>query len=217
MCSAQMLEGDEVWTAADARTEATPSWYGETGLVVIPTATIVDPQTIQAHFHRVDRDSSGWENTWGVNVGLTANIEGGVTRLDAIGETIFQAKINLDLKDWFGLEDAPDVAIGCRDIGDDVDRALYVVLSQDLLLIEDKPAILVAHLGFGDTSLPGSPLDGMFGGVDFVPLDFLRVQLEHDGENFNACARYWLSKWLTADVGWLDESFGWGVMAQTKF
>ena len=216
ICSAQTQLDDDIWTAENARTEATPSWYGETGLIVIPTTGIVDPQSIQAHFHRVDTDA-GWSNTWGVNVGLSANFEGGVTRLDDIGETIFQAKVNLDLSNWLGLERAPEVAVGCRDIGDDVDRAMYVVLGKELIITEEEPSLLFGYVGFGDTSLPGSPLDGMFGGVDFVPFDFMRVQLEHDSENFNACARYWWSTWLSTDVGWLDENLGWGVTAQTQF
>lgn len=216
ICSAQMDTDHEIWTAENARTAATPSWYGETGLIVIPTTRVVDPQSIQAHFHRVGADS-GWTNTWGVNVGLTANIEGGVTRLDDIGETIFQAKVNLDLNNWLGLERAPEVAVGCRDIGDEVDRAMYVVLGAELRLIEEKPSVLFAYVGFGDTSLPGSPLDGIFGGVDFVPFDFMRVQIEHDSENFNACARYWWSQWLSTDIGWLNEELGWGVTAGTEF
>ncbi len=216
ICNAQTQLDDDIWTAENARTEATPSWYGETGLIVIPTTRIVSPQNIQAHYHSVDTDSD-WTNTWGANVGLTSNIEAGVTRLDDIGETIFQAKVNLDLNNWLGLQGAPEVAVGCRDIGDEVDRALYVVLGKELIIKEEKPSLLFGYVGFGDTSLPGSPLDGVFGGVDFVPFDFMRVQIEHDGENLNADARYWWSHWFSTDVGWLDEEFGWGATAQTKF
>jgi len=216
-CSAQTFVDEEIWTAEQARTETTSSWFGETGLIVIPTADTVDPQAIQAHFHRVDREGSGWSNTWGANVGFTSNIEGGVTRLDEAGETVFQAKVNLDLNKWLNVEDAPEVAIGGRDIADQVDRALYVVISKELVIKGEKPAVLMGHLGFGDTSLRDSPLDGFFAGVDFVPVDFLRVQIEHDGENINAAARYWWSEWFCTDVGTLDGDFGWGVTAETKF
>jgi len=214
--AAQRFAEEDIWTAEKARVEALPSWFGETGLVVIPTAQTVHPQRIEAHFHRVDRDAGG-ENAWGANIGLTSNIEAGVTRLDEISETVFQAKLNLDIGDWLTLRGMPQVAIGARDIGDVVDRALYVVLSSALTIKEEEEAVLSAHLGFGDTTLPGSPLDGIFGGVDFTPFEFLRVQVEHDGENLNAAARYWWSDWLCTDVGSLDGDFGWGVVAETRF
>lgn len=216
MCAAQMYPGEDIWTAEQARTEALPSWFGETGLIVIPTAQTVHPQRIEAHFHRVEFDA-GCDNVWGANIGLTSNIEAGVTRLDAVGETVFQAKLNLDIGDWLTLRGMPQIAIGARDIGDEVDRALYVVLSSALTIKEEEEAVLSAHLGFGDTTLRGSPLDGIFGGVDFTPFDFLRVQVEHDGENLNAAARYWWSDWLCTDVGSLDGDFGWGVVAETRF
>ena len=60
-------------------------------------------------------------------------------------------------------------------------------------------------------------LDGVFGGIDFSPLDYLRVQIEHDGENFNASATYWIQQWIALEAGVLDDDFAWGVNASTDF
>lgn len=225
LCSAQTLGGSDIFTAEDARTMATSSWYGGTGLIVIPTAKTADPQRVQAHFHRVDRTDAtataaqpaDWLNTWGANVGFTDDIEGGFTHLDYLDETVFQAKIRLDLGELLEIEDAPQVAIGGRDVSDEVDRALYVVVSKDCAIKEERPALLTLHLGYGDTSLPNSPLEGIFAGVDFTPIDYMRVQIEHDGENLNAAVRYWWSKWLLTDVGSLDGDFGFGATIRTDF
>ncbi len=58
-------------------------------------------------------------------------------------------------------------------------------------------------MGYGDSRIPGAPLDGVFGGIDFTPFDYMRVMIEHDGENINASATYWWKSWIATEVGLL--------------
>ncbi|MCD6360459.1 MAG: hypothetical protein J7M38_06280 [Armatimonadetes bacterium] len=216
---AQIWDSGDVWGPADVRDTAKPTWFGSSGMIVVPTTQTVGPQSIQAHYHSVNVDLPGdkWMDLWGVNVGITDGLEVGITHLDNPSNTLFQAKYTLDMASLFGDPTLPDVAFGSNDIGNDVNRALYVTVTKDLVIREDRTALLRATIGYGDTKVPGAPLDGVFGGIDFSPLDYLRVQIEHDGENFNASATYWIQQWIALEAGVLDDDFAWGVNASTDF
>ena len=216
---AQVWDSGDMWGPADAREAALPTWFGSSGMIVVPTAETVDPQSIQGHYHSVNVDLPGneWMDVWGANVGITDGLEVGATHLDNPGETIFQAKYRLDVAELLGEPELPDVAFGCHDIGDNLNRVLFVTITKDLMIREDRTALLRASVGYGDSKMPGAPLDGIFGGIDFSPFDYLRVQLEHDGENMNASATYWWQQWLATEIGLLDGDFAWGINAATSF
>jgi len=217
---AQGWDTDDMWGADDVRDAAKSSWYGSTGMIVVPTAQTVVPQSLQGHFHSVNVDDPGgedWMDVWGANVGITDGLEAGVTQLVDADETLFQAKYNLNLADLLDNPDLPDVAFGSHDIGDQLNRVLFVTVTKDLVLREDRTALLRATVGYGDVEIPGAPLDGIFGGIDFTPFDFMRIMVEHDGENINASASYWWAEWLATEIGLLDDDFAWGVNASTDF
>ena len=224
MALAQGWETNDIWGPEDVANTAKPSWFGASGMIVVPTAQTVAPQAIQAHYHsiRLEDDSSkaiadDWYDVWGANVGITDGLEAGVTRIVEESETLFQAKYNMHLGELLDNPDLPDVAIGSRDIGDKLNRVLYVTVTKDLVIKEDRTSMLRATVGYGDTEIPGAPLDGVFGGIDFTPFDYTRVQIEHDGENVNASVTYWWVQWLATEVGLLDGDFAWGVNAATSF
>ncbi len=220
LAGAQGWDGDDVWGADDVRDAAKPSWFGASGMIVVPTAQTLAPQSISAHFHSINVDNPGgedWMDVYGVNVGITDGLEAGITHLDDPDETLYQAKYNMHLSELLDNPDLPDVAIGGRDIGDQINRVLYVTVTKDLIIKEDRTSMLRATVGYGDVEVPGAPLDGIFGGIDFTPFDYMRIVVEHDGENVNASASYWWAEWLCTEVGALDGDFGWGVNASTSF
>lgn len=220
LACAEGWDGGDVWGADQVRDAAKPSWFGSSGMIVVPTAQTVAPQSISAHYHSINIDDPAgddWMDVYGANVGITDGLEAGITHLDTVDETLFQAKYNLHLDELLGNPDLPDVAFGSRDIGDKVNRVLFVTVTKDLVINEDRTSLLRATVGYGDVEIPGAPLDGIFGGIDFTPFDYMRVMVEHDGENINASASYWWAKWLCTEVGALDGDFAWGVNASSSF
>lgn len=211
-------EGD-MWGPADVRSVAKPTWFGSSGLVVVPTAQSVRPQSIQFHYHSVNlgETDNEWMDTYGANVGIIDGLEAGATYLRDDEETVFQAKYVVDVPGLLNDPDMPYVAFGGHDLGDSINRVLFVAVSKDLILRDDRTALLRATVGWGDSRVPGAPLDGVFGGIDFTPFDYMRVVIEHDGENINASATYWLKSWIALEVGLLDGDFAWGINASTDF
>lgn len=216
---AQIWSGEDMWGPADVREVAKPTWFGSSGLVVVPTAQSVNPQSIQFHYHSVNLGETGneWMDTYGANVGIIDGLEAGATYLRDDSETVFQAKYVVDLPGLLNDPDMPYVAIGGHDLGDSINRVLFVTVTKDLIIRDDRTALLRATVGWGDSRLPGAPLDGVFGGIDFSPFDYLRVGIEHDGENINASATYWWKSWLATEVGLLDGDFSWGINAAIGF
>ncbi len=219
---AQGWDGGDLWTADDVRDAPLPSWFGGTGLIVVPTAQTIAPTDVQAHLHVIDVEGE-WQTVWGANVSIYEGLEGGVTGLDeaytgAGQETVYQAKYCVPLDRLFGLDPrAPTLAVGGRDLSDEINRAWYVVLSKELPLDPNGDNTALFTLGVGETELPDSPLDGLFGGVDLTIFDYARLQLEHDGENFNAALRYWWSEWAVTEIGVLDDNMGYGFTLVTGF
>jgi hypothetical protein len=195
-------------------------------MLVIPTADFLGPNGISAHAHYIDlEESDDWEAVFGANVSIIRGLEAGLTQLSEAytgtgsDETLFQAKYAVDLEGLMDIgPEAPALAIGGRDLGDELNRTYYVVMTKDFMQDEYTGNAVTATLGFGDSENGGdAPLDGIFGGVDVTPFEFARLQLEHDGENFNAVLRYAWSEWAVTEIGALDGDLGLGVSLQTGF
>ncbi|MBD3292447.1 MAG: hypothetical protein GF393_05955 [Armatimonadia bacterium] len=217
--------GGYLWDARTVQTMPTQSWFGGTGMIVIPTADTVPPQKLSAHFHAVDVDGKDdWEDVWGLTASIYPGLEAGITNLGEAftgtgeDELVYQAKIGANLHDLLNLgEESPDIAIGGRDIADQVGEAYYVVFSKDFNIDEVDPGgnAINVSLGIGNADGDDVPLDGVFFGVDFTPFDFARMQVEHDGENVNASLRYWWSEWAVTEIGVLDGDLGAGASIYT--
>jgi hypothetical protein len=205
--------------------EATPvaSWFGSTGLVVIPTAYVLDPATAQVEYHHINADNNGNPalQIFGGNVGVTSDLEVGVTRFQGIetgdslnpttSKTALNAKYHLQMNKWLNSPDMPDVAVGVFDVTNQFNRAWYVVASKQVNFLESGPTSLGLHLGYARNEARQGALDGIFGGVDFVPFKNLIAQAEYDSNHFNAAVRYFPTKWFSLDLSSVDSNFGWGA------
>lgn len=203
----------------------TQGWFGSTGMMVIPTATVVDHTRVSAHAHYIDLGGTdGWEHVYGINAALYPGLEAGLTWLGSgltgtgSTETVVHAKYAVDMQNLLNLgPEAPQLAVGGRDLGNNINRTYYLALSKQFLVEHDREMQVGVTIGYGNSDVSGAPLDGFFIGLDLSPFDFARLQLEHDSENFNAQLRYWWSEWAVTEVGFLDGDFGVGASVYTGF
>lgn len=220
---AQGWDTPYLWDARAVQQAPTQSWFGASGMIVIPTADVIPQESVTAHFHSVELEATNeWEHVYGVNASIIQGLEFGFTGLTdgftgtGSDEMVWQAKYAPDLQALFGLEpEIPQIAIGGRDLANDINRVYYIALSKEFIIDEYDGNSFRATVGFGDAEIGNTPLDGLFAGVDFTPFDFARLQLEHDGENFNAALRYWWSEWAVTEGGVLDGDLGAGVTLHT--
>jgi len=222
---AQGWDPVDLWGAEDVREASVPSWFGTTGLVVIPTAEVLDYQGLQVQYHAIDTEMDGWQYVWGANVSPFPGLEAGVTLLDGAytpgpedSELVYNLKYQVNLQKFLRLdEDFPMVAIGARDLNDDANQTFYVALTKDFMATEEPETKFALTVGYGGTEISGAPLDGLFAGVDFSPFEFTRAHVEHDGENVNATLRYWWSDWAITEIGVIDGDVGLGAVYNSAF
>ncbi len=216
------------WEEPAPELQPVPSWYGSTGLIVTPTALMCPPHQIQGGWHQMEFDIKE-QRVYGANVGITPQIEVGITRVQNIkprgvaqtsytDETILNAKYKLDMAEWFDNPLAPDVAIGVWDWANDLNRAYYLVMSKEVPMAQEVAGRqLNVHLGVGNNDRNTGPLEGIFFGADLVPFESSLLQLEYDGDNLNGALRYYPANWISLDAGLVDDNFGWGVGIGTNF
>lgn len=223
---AQGWDAGDLWSAEDVRDAPVTSWFGGTGMIVIPTAEVLAPRQWQAHYNMIEAEgASDWHYLYGGNVSPMEGLEVGVTVLDDAytpegedEETIFQAKYQMDLAEFLDMQEGlPTLAIGGRDFNNDVNRTYYAVLTASLQSETDTSKAARVSLGYGDTEVSNAPLDGFFGGVDFCPFEFARLQIENDGENTNAMLRYWWSEWAITEIGVIDGELALGATLDSAF
>lgn len=216
--------GTSIWEKPGGETVPTASWLGSTGLVFVPSALVGPPMSAQGYFHWIKdiEDCDADLYLWGADVAVTSNLEVGAVRVDprdgGSGETILNAKYNLDLGRWTANPAAPEVAIGVRDATNELNRALYVVLTKDLELRETEGISRFSlSAGFGSTEEDGGVLDGFFVGLELVPAPGFRLQAEYDADNFNACLRFYPTRNLSLDIATIDGNLGLGATYRTGF
>ncbi len=218
----------EDWGISRPEQTPTSSWYGSTGLILIPTAQIAPVGKLTGGFHRVGLDS-GDQDVYNANVALIADLEFGVARVSHVPErgvlsdsfsdqTIFNAKYRVNLGSLFGLNLAPDMVVGVFDAADKMDRSIYLVASKALNLGSgSENSSFNLHVGYGKSEHGTGALDGIFFGVDLVPATNAVLQLEYDADAFNGGVRYFPTEWLSVDAGYIDGDFGWGASVRTVF
>ncbi len=228
-CAVAFAQGlPPAWEQAQPEVAPVASWYGSTGLIVTPTASTLPAGHVQGGYHRMNFDVRN-QTVVNVNVGITDDIELGGARVSNVpapppdcgylNEYILNAKYKLDLARWLHLDtdsQLPDVAIGAWDATNETNRSLYVVLSKELP-VDSGTTHLAVHLGYGDSDRPGGLLDGLFAGLEVVPVERALIQVEYDADHINACARYFVLNELALEVGVVDSSFAWGATLVTPF
>ena len=217
------------WEAAAPETEVTPSWYGFTGLVRTPTALISTPQKITGSAHQVEFDGDH-HGVYGATVGLMPTLEIGAARVEDVlqdtpiptyaTETVVNVKYEANIGGLFNNPMAPKMAIGIFDIGDQINRTNYVVLSRSIGLAQGSVSPLPqasVHIGYASAEREPAALDGIFGGIDFVAAQDTLAQIEYDGEDINAALRYYPASWISLDAGMLNSELGYGFTINSGF
>ena len=213
----------QTWEQAGSETFPTASWFGSTGLLVTPTAYVIDPQQVQVQYHHIGSDHGiPAIKVWGGNVGVVPNLELGISHFGdiqtndvptpkTVSETVFNGKYHLQLARWLNNPQMPDVAFGMFDISNKINRTWYVVASKQINLVEEKPTSLGAHLGFARNDQRAGKMNGIFGGIDFVPFKGLIAQAEYDSDHINGCVRYYPKPEVSLDLGSVNSNFSYGV------
>ena len=171
-------------------------------------------------YHRIQRDPDD-VNVWGVNFGVTDWLEAGGSRIDISGDgskTIGNLKLRVPAAKLLDNPVFPEVAVGVFDVTNEINRALYVVLSKSFALEQSGylPRINL-HLGFADNKSNDGAMDGIFGGLEFNAMKFGIVQAEWDGDAFNADLRLNAGDHFSLDVGFLDSDLGYGATYKSQF
>ncbi len=205
---ALMLSG----TAVMAQ-DVTNNWIGATGLVIAPSADTAPDGELMASFNWIDTSGRS-TSVWSALFGITENFEAGVAHVRSGGssETIGNLKYDLNLQRLSGSPQAPDLAIGVWDLGDDIDRAWYVVLSDDF-----GAQMTAARWSIGIADSSGGILDGLFGGAQFAVAESGLLQVDYDGDNLNAAYRHQIADQFRVGVGLIDGDLGLNATLTTGF
>jgi hypothetical protein len=192
--------------ALAGRASAAPSFFGPTGLLVIPTADTLAQRSWNVHVHAIDDLT-----TFGANFGLTKALEVGVSGATSHGNTdaLLNAKYTLLMESG----KAPGIAIGGVDIADqlDLDPGFYVVATKSLSSLlggQMSKYNLRGHIGYGANSIFD---DDIFGGLDLQVTPQVQLMAEWISGSFNFGGRIGLGTGIRAELGSYDGEFGGGI------
>lgn len=185
------------------------SLNGYTGLINTPTAEVLDKGLIDFGYNN-QLDLRGIKYLDGHNFIFSASLFDGFEASGLIAtnsmhdnlfysegkgqlrDLSFNAKYQIPYipKDWFRF------AIGAKDIGGAANNyeTYYAVASKEL-------GDFRFSLGMGQSDRLSGQMDGAFAGIEWHPLDWFSLQVEHDGEAQNAAARITVPKKWLYDIG----------------
>ncbi len=189
------------------RASAAPSFFGPSGLLVIPTADTQAQYSWNVHGH-------GRDNlfTFGANFGLAKGLELGVSGAHfKHGDT--KAVINGKYAFLQESGTTPGLAIGVVDAADQLNGKVgpYIVASKSLssfLGSQMAKYNLRGHLGYGANSIFD---DKVFAGVDLQVTQNIQAMVEWISGDVNFGARLGLGKGVRVDLASYDGNFGGGV------
>lgn len=227
--------GTSIWEQPAGESTPSASFLGSTGVVLIPSAQVGPVRSAQIYGHWANTNYKIGNETkdfwaYGADVMLTANLEVGALRIQNIpveqaggtgyfeDQTVANAKYRLSMARWTGNPEAPEVAIGVRDITDQYNRTYYVVATEPVTLKETE-GVSKFNLtaGFGNTEQGTGVLDGFFAGIEFVPRPEVKLQADYDAHNLNACVRYYPIPNISLDVATLDGDLSLGATYRSGF
>jgi len=201
LCCALLALGLLVGSAA-----ASPSFFGYTGLVRIPTADALDKEEYNAAAFAVNVDEGEDYTVFAANLGLIPQLEVGFARVkpdEASGETWLNAKYAFAPE----TNRNPAIAGGVVDFTGETDTTAYIVLSKSFprhyKTALGEIASPRAHIGVG-----GGQLDGVFAGLSATLGDRFTLMAEYDSDDFNWGARLAIGdEWRVHFGGfdWLDD------------
>ncbi|ALU43204.1 YjbH domain-containing protein [Pseudoalteromonas rubra] len=194
------------------------NFTGSTGIVNTPSAKVLAPGVIDIGYNN-QLNLRGAEYLDGYNYIFSAGIWSGLEvsgqiasstmhdnmfKTKALGEDqlrdlSFNAKYQIPFvpEDWF------DLAIGGKDIGGAANKyeSYFVVASKDWLDFRFSTGVSTSKSGIG-------MMDGVFAGVEWQPLEWFALQVEHDAEAVNAAARLTVPRAWLFDLGTLTLTSG---------
>ena len=225
-CSASDLFGN--WEGEAAATYATPSYLGQTGLIVTPTA-MIQPELKGAIFYHKIQAQPRRQDLYGATIGLPLDLEVSVLRVVNLEpltteapdvwrqETLLNAKWQVPLGEVIGNPLAPKLAVGVFDVSNLADRTWYGAISRSFSLLQDESSLITLHLGYAKKDHGGGRLDGLFGGFDAQINKQLVLQAEYDAEDLNGGLRYYPIPSLSLDGSVIGGNFGWGATTNNAF
>jgi len=193
--------------ALAGRASAAPSFFGPTGLLVIPTADTLAERSWNAHFHAINDLA-----TYGASYGITKALELGVSGASPSGDNA-KALINGKYALLMETEKVPGIAIGGLDLADqlDLDIGFYVVATKSLSSLlgsELSKYNLRVHLGYGFNSIFD---DDILGGLDLQVTPKVQLMAEWIAGDFTFGGRVALGAGIRAELGSYDGEFGGGL------
>lgn len=181
---------------------AAPSFFGYTGLIVIPTTDALSKGEYSAGGFAIDLESGVDSNVYAANLGVAESTEIGFARIKpdgASGETSVNAKHAFQQE----TETRPAIAAGIIDITGETESTVYIVLS--------KAVREQNRIKYGEITAPrvyvgagGGQLDGFFGGLSASLGDRLLLMAEYDSSNVNFGARLAVSEEIRVHAAVLD-------------
>lgn len=185
---------------------AAPNFLGPTGLLLTPTAEVLNTCAYNASLHSFEGDIE-----YAANYGIVPKVEVGFSRLPD-ENTIINAKYNF-------LPETPrtiGASFGVMDLTGQEKTTLYAVASKtfptcdELAGIQDFRVNLGLAAGDSDTDIP---LSGLFGGVAIDLTPSASLMFEVDGHNFNYGAHYDFGHGIIGELGFVgpDHDFAIGA------
>ncbi|WP_125717078.1 YjbH domain-containing protein [Pseudoalteromonas rubra] len=199
--------------AADDTPNDYQNFTGFTGIINTPSAEVLEAGVVSIG-HNNQLDFRGESFVDGYNYIFSAGVWSGleisgliatssmhdslfaahVLGDDQIRDLSFNAKYQIPLipEDWFKL------AIGAKDIGGAANyyESYFAVASKDWRDFRFSTGISTSKNNIG-------MMDGVFAGIEWQPLEWFALQLEHDAEAVNAAARVTVPKAWLFDLGTL--------------
>ena len=194
--------------ASAAVAAAAPSFFGYTGLLLVPSADVLEMSEWNAAAFTTELTDG--QDLLAVGIGLPAGLEAGLLRVDPEGgsaETLLHAKYRVQPL----LVGGGSLAVGLFDITDEIDSNAYAVFSKRLApdTIVGTQRLLDPRLHFGLGS--GGQLDGIFAGVSAVAVERITLMAEYDSDNINFGARLAIAPKIQVHAGWLGDDSDFAV------
>jgi hypothetical protein len=195
---------------------AAPSFFGYTGLVVVPTADSLNQGEYNLGAMALNLDAGADSNVYLANMGLADSFELGFARFKpegGKGETLINAKYMFRGE----TERNPAMAVGVVDLTDETDTSTYIVLSKRMggqakTALGEITSPMI-HIGVG-----GGRLDGIFGGVSATLGERFTLMAEYDSRDVNFGARLALTSEIRIHAALLDgEDVGTGISFNKLF
>ena len=197
-----------LWRSGVVSAQTPSSVMGYSGLVVTPTARILEDGQLSANVSRIPKlyadnykpyvrtcyvAAMGFMPFMEATMGFIRpdNFQGGVgdrtvsVRLRLLREQRRAPAITIGFHDFFAVEEFDLEPADAQHF-----TSSYIVMTKNIHMFQS--ATIGFTIGYGSNWLPSSDnqLNGMFGGVEFSPFDRFQLLLEHDSIHTNAGMRF---------------------------